>query len=185
MNDRHRRALDEAQARLPALDGTIRKVIPEGTGYALVIFAPVKDDGATGGMVVAGAGDAAMQVDAMRAAATAIAEAAETPPGDPIAFARDMPPDASPDRLRDSAARTVCAAARMTVDHLGLDRHTILRDDDPRASDLALGAVLVDATAHHWVGLLGPDPAQHAHIVAELRRALSRAAEATPPNRTH
>ncbi len=180
MTDENRERLETAQGRVPALDRTIQKVIPEGTGYALVIFAPAVDDGGQAYIVASGAGDTAMQVDAMHAAASALADAADTPPGDPIALVRDLSPDTPLQRRTESAARSIASAAMMAVEHLGLDRHTLLGESDPRAKDLAIGTALIDAAAYHWAGIIGNDPAKRTEILRELDKSMTAFAGGTP-----
>jgi len=177
MTDAHRQILETAQGRLPTLDGIIQKALPQGTGYALVIFAPAVDDGNQAYIVAAGAGEVPMRIDAMRAAATALQDGDSVPPGDPIAMLRDLAPDTSLQRRTLSAARTIASAAQMTVEHLSLDRHTLLPDGDPRAKGLT---ALIDATAYHGASIIGDDPAKRTELLRELDKSLTAFAGGAP-----
>jgi len=180
MTDENHQKLEAVQGRIPTLDAIIQKHLPEDTGYGLVIFAPAVDDGGQAYIVAAGSGDVSMRVDSLHAAATALADDADTPPGDPIALVRDLSPETPLHQLTVSAARTIASAAQMAVEHLGLDRHTLLGASDPRAKDLAIGTALVDATAYHWASIIGDDPAKRTEIMRELDKALTTFAGGTP-----
>jgi len=114
----------------------------------------------------------------MHAAASTLADAADTPRRSDCPCPRSIarPPL---QRRTESAARSIASAAMMAVEHLGLDRHTLLGASDPRAKDLAIGTTLVDAAAYHWAGVIGDDPAKRTEILRELDKSMTAFAGGT------